>query len=88
MRIVKASSRSRQGRSLRDKEVWQFSHEDIKNEVIHFVTDPKVSDAMTGNSNRRAAPLNDSFVFRLVAPGVQPAVGQFPFTIVPQVGGI
>jgi hypothetical protein len=78
MRIVRESNSSRQrsGRSLRDKEVWQFTHEDVKNGVIHFVP---------GANLMLTSPANDSFIFRLVAPGVQPANGIFPFTIFPQV---
>ena len=39
MRIVRASSISNMDkRSVRDREVWQFTHEDVKNGVIYFVT--------------------------------------------------
>ena len=78
MRVVRESnsSRGRGSRSLRDKEVWQFTHEDVKNGVIHFVP---------GSDVAVKSAANDSFVFRLVAPGVQPANGIFPFSILPQV---
>ena len=46
MRIVRTSSVSVSGmdkRSVRDREVWQFTHEDVKNGVIYFViADAKV----------------------------------------------
>ncbi len=79
MRVVRESKNSRGSRSkrsLRDKEVWQFTHEDVKNGVIFFVPSEKID---------LASPANDSFLFRLVAPGVQPANGIFPFSIMPQV---
>ena len=67
-------------RSLRDKEVWQFTHEDIKNGIIHFVAsvDDVIKEPLGGS-------INDSFSYRLVAPGVQPAVGIYAFSIVLQV---
>ena len=65
---------------MRDKEVWQFTHEDIKNGIIHFVVsvDDSSKDPLGGS-------LNDSFTYRLVAPGVQPAVGVFNFSVILQV---
>ena len=37
-RIVRASSINKMDkRSVRDREVWQFTHEDVKNGVIYFV---------------------------------------------------
>ena len=75
MRIVKESGR-RFGRSLSDREVWQFTHEDIKTGKIHYVPDEDLS---------LQSPINDSFVFRLLAPGVQPANGVLPFTVFPEV---
>jgi chondroitin sulfate proteoglycan 4 len=75
MRIVRASNIQKlDKRSLRDKEVWQFTHEDIKNEVVHYV----INNDLGGNMGAR---LNDSFSYRLVAPGVQPANGIFEFSI-------
>jgi len=69
-----------ESRSLRDKEVWQFTHEDVKNGIIHFVVsvDDSLKDPLGGS-------LNDSFTYRLVAPGVQPAIGFFNFSIILQV---
>jgi len=87
-------------RSLRDKEVWQFTHEDVKNEIIHFVaisgyfsikmplkkdqfffkfgfTDEMMKD--------HQGSINDSFSYKLVAPGIQPAVGVFNFSLILQV---
>ena len=80
MRIVKESGRDggRRGRrSLSDREVWQFTHEDVKNGIIHYV--PATDDVDF------QSPVNDSFVFRLLAPGVQPANGVLPFTVYPEV---
>ena len=82
MRVVKESGRGRRGRgrrSLSDREVWQFTHEDVKNGIIHYVP----SDDLAVDLD---APVNDSFVFRLLAPGVQPANGVLPFTVYPEVG--
>ena len=82
MRIVRSSGH-RDKRSVRDREVWQFSHEDVKNGIIHFVPDLKSLNrqADSGNGN----PIEDSFVFRLVAPNVQPANGIFDFSVQPKV---
>ena len=80
MRIVKESGRGRgrRGRrSLSDREVWQFTHEDVKNGIIHYVPSVDLVDS--------SSPINDSFVFRLLAPGVQPANGVLPFTVYPEV---
>jgi hypothetical protein len=41
-------------------------------------TDDVIKDPLGGS-------INDSFTYRLVAPGVQPAVGYFNFSIVLQV---
>lgn len=80
MRIVRASGSNafeRPKRAIRDKEVWRFSHEDVKNNVIHYVADSRRIDRTSG--------VNDSFEYRLVAPGVQPANGVFNFQVVSQV---
>ena len=85
MRIVKESGRGarrrgrgRRGRrSLSDREVWQFTHEDVKNGIIHYVPSVDLVDS--------SSAINDSFVFRLLAPGVQPANGVLPFTVYPEV---
>ena len=69
-----------ESRSLRDKEVWQFTHEDIKNGIIHFVV--SVEDS---TKEPLGGALNDSFTYRLVAPGVQPAIGVFNFSVILQV---
>ena len=61
--------------------MWQFTHEDVKNGVIHFVA----SDSKGNNSGRRRKGANDSFGYRLVAPGVQPANGVFEFNVAPKV---
>ncbi len=88
MRIVRSSSignnNKRNKRSVRDKEVRQFTHEDIKNGVVHFVPglDGLNKQSIGGSS------LNDSFHYRLVAPGVQPANGVFDFTMILQVSQI
>ena len=60
--------------------MWQFTHEDIKNGIIHFVAsvDDVIKEPLGGS-------INDSFSYRLVAPGVQPAVGIYAFSIVLQV---
>ena len=41
MRIVR-TSKAKDKRSVRDKEVWQFTHEDVKNEVIYYVASDDV----------------------------------------------
>ena len=69
-RILK-TSRTREPRSIRDREVWQFTHEDIKNEVIFFV-----GTGATLKSNK-----TDMFQYRLEAPGVQPATSQLQFVV-------
>ena len=80
MRIVRSSGRQRSKRSVRDREVWQFSHEDVKNGVIHFVPDTKALNRQA----QAGTKTNDSFVFRLVAPNVQPANGVFDFSVKPK----
>ena len=69
-RIVQASNVKLEKRSVREREVWQFTHEDIKNGVIYFIAKPEMQ--ISGN---------DSFRYRLEAPGVQPANGIFSFGI-------
>ena len=73
-RIVQASNVKLEKRSVREREVWQFTHEDIKNGVIYFIVNskPEAGLHLAGN---------DSFKYRLEAPGVQPAFGIFEFTI-------
>lgn len=81
LRVVNASSSASEGketRSVRDKEVWRFTHEDVKNGVIHFAPDEAILSTARGGGNA----VNDSFAFRLDAPGVQPANGIFDFVIV------
>ena len=80
MRIVPTSTitKSPNKRSVRDKEVWQFTHEDVKNCVIYFV--------ISEEKKFKMAHLNDSFTYRLEAPGVQPANGLFEFLVLPQKG--
>ena len=79
----KKKERKMATRSLRDKEVWQFSHEDVKNGVIHFVADESALEGVSMDSLK--AGVNDSFLFKLVAPGVQPAVGKFEFSVATEV---
>ena len=69
-RIIR-TSRTREPRSIRDRQVAHFTHEDLKNGVIFFV------------GSNLAAHLNqtDSFQYRLEAPGVQPALGLFNFIV-------
>ena len=78
MRIVRASNlngnNNDQRSGLRDREVWQFTHEDVKNGVVFFV--------LTSNHNQaHFLSQNDSFHYRLEAPGVQPANGVMKFEI-------
>ena len=84
MRIVRASGSKRQKerskRAVRDKEVWKFTHEDVKNGVIHFVPDPRAVRESGVDGSKGA--LNDSLRYKLAAPGVQPAVGEFGFRLV------
>merc|ERR1719471_2387539 len=56
------TSRTREPRSIRDREVWHFTHEDVKNGVIYFV----------GNSVNIKSNKTDMFRYRLEAPEVQP----------------
>ncbi len=63
-------------RSLRDREVWRFTHEDVKNGVVHFAPDPREAErileelrrtaaAANGNNKGAAAPADaDSFKYR------------------------
>ena len=69
-RIIR-TSRTRQPRSIRDRDVWHFTHEDIKNEVIYFV----------GSNAALRSNKTDMFQYRLEAPGVQPATSQFRFLV-------
>ena len=69
-RIIR-TSRSREPRSLRDRQVWHFTHEDLKNGVIYFV----------GSSSPLARNTSDRISYRLEAPGVQPATGIFTFMV-------
>ena len=70
MRIIRSSNPGE--KPTRDREVWQFTHEEVKNGVIYFV-----------RKDMRTSQVNDSFAFRLEAPGVQPALGIFDFVIGP-----
>ena len=100
MRIIKpSSSSSSRGvdqngksnvglKSLRHKEVTQFTHEDIKNGVVYFVPSEKKlnlflknRESYNGIGNNGAPSINDSFRYRLEAPGVQPANGALEFII-------
>ena len=82
MRIVRPSTSVSTKKSLRDKEVWQFTHEDVKNGVIHYVVDEEFLQKINGvSSSDGISSLNDSFTYRLVAPGVQPANGVFDFVV-------
>ena len=99
MRIIKPSSSGSRGgdvngkisvglKSLRHKEVRQFTHEDIKNGVVYFVpaeeklnTFIKKRDSYNGQGENMAQSINDSFRYRLEAPGVQPANGALEFII-------
>ena len=69
-RIIQ-TSRTREPRSLREREVWYFTHEDLKNGVIYFV----------GSNTPLAKNTTDAISYRLEAPGVQPAVAQFKFIV-------
>ena len=69
-RIIR-TSRTRQPRSIRDRDVWHFTHEDIKNGVIYFV----------GSNAALRSNKTDMFRYRLEAPGVQPATSQFRFLV-------
>ena len=75
MRIVRSSNPGE--KPTRDREVWQFTHEEVKNGVIFFVR----KDLRSLNAN--GGQLNDSFSYRLEAPGVQPAFGLFDFVVGP-----
>ena len=78
MRIVRSSDLKRQKRGVRDKVVWQFTHENVKNGVIHYVADQDVLQGIEKG-------VRDEFRYQLLAPGVQPANGVFGFTVVPEV---
>lgn len=71
-RIIR-TSRTREPRSLREREreVRHFTHEDIKNRVIYFV----------GNQASLNRNVTDMMLYRLEAPGVQPATGTFTFRV-------
>ena len=69
-RIIR-TSRTREPRSLRDREVWHFTHEDLKNGVIYFV----------GSGQPLSQNTTDELSYRLEAAGVQPANGVFRFTV-------
>ena len=69
-RIIR-TSRRREGRSLRDRQVSYFTHEDLRNGVIYFV----------GANTPLSRNTTDGFRYRLEAPGVQPAVGRFDFLV-------
>ena len=69
-RIIR-TSRTREPRSLRDREVWHFTHEDLRNGVIYFV----------GSNNLISRNTSDQITYRLEAPGVQPALGIFKFMV-------
>ena len=75
MRIVRSSNPGE--KPTRDREVWQFTHEEVKNGVIYFVRQD------LRNINTSGGQVNDSFSYRLEAPGVQPAFGLFDFVIGP-----
>ena len=67
MRVVKPSSGSSGEGGLRDKEVWQFTHEDVKNGVVHYVVDDELvkrRQAGGGQATGEPPTLNDSFTFR------------------------
>ena len=69
-RIIR-TSRTREPRSLRDRVVQHFTHEDIKNRVIYFV----------GSQTSLQRNVTDLLRYRLEAPGVQPATGTFTFKV-------
>lgn len=69
-RIIR-TSRTREPRSIRDREVWHFTHEDLKNGVIYFV----------GSNIALKQNTTDGIQYRLEAPGVQPALGVFEFIV-------
>ena len=69
-RIIR-TSRTREPRSLRDRIVNHFTHEDIKNRVIYFV----------GSGASLQRNVTDMLRYRLEAPGVQPATGLFTFKV-------
>merc|ERR550539_1437790 len=76
-RIIR-TSRTRQPRSIRDRDVWHFTHEDIKNCVIYFVGS---SVGSGGGGGSQWSNKTDTFQYRLEAPGVQPAASQFRFLV-------
>ena len=80
-RIIR-TSRTRQPRSIRDRDVWHFTHEDIKNGVIYFVGS-RVGSGGGGGGGGGSLWSNktDMFQYRLEAPGVQPAASQFRFLV-------
>ena len=72
-RIIR-TSRTQDEQSLRDREVWHFTHEDLKNGVIYFV----------GSNGQLSRNSSDQVGYRLEAPGVQPAEGIFEFIVMPR----
>ena len=70
---IMRTSRTREPRSVRDREVWHFTQEDLKNGVIYFVGAAGVPLARN---------TSDELTYRLEAPGVQPALGIFRFLVV------
>jgi hypothetical protein len=70
---IMRTSRTREPRSVRDREVWHFTQEDLKNGVIYFVGAAGVPLARN---------TSDELAYRLEAPGVQPALGTFRFLVV------
>ena len=70
---IMRTSRTREPRSVRDREVWHFTQEDLKNGVIYFVGAAGVPLARN---------TSDELTYRLEAPGVQPALGTFRFLVV------
>ena len=65
-RIIR-TSRTRTTRSLRDREIQHFTQEDLSNGVIYFV----------GSNTGLTSNTTDELIYRLEAPGVQPARGIF-----------
>ncbi len=70
-RIIR-TSRTRTKRSLRDREIQHFTQEDLSNGVIYFV----------GSNTGLTSNTSDELVYRLEAPGVQPAKGVFRFAVI------
>jgi hypothetical protein len=70
-RIIR-TSRTRTSRSLRDREIQHFTQEDLSNGVIYFV----------GSNTGLTSNTTDQLIYKLEAPGVQPAKGVFRFTVI------